>query len=175
MFKAHKNICCDFIVITIIIQTILIFKIMSVEIQKTNVSLFSDQTDETLSIKNLRDIMKAASIRLEDEELRKMIKEVQQTPNGRIDFPKLLHLLSIKIKSNDFDDEIKDAFRIYEKVNNGTISAIELRYVMKTVWSKINEKNIEKMIELEKDDRGYINYWDFIQKLQAKWKNQLIL
>ncbi|XP_067136487.1 calmodulin-like [Centruroides vittatus] len=150
---------------------------MSVEIQKTNVSLFSEQTVETLSIKNLRDIMKAASIELEDEELRKMIKEVQRkrTPNRGIDFPKLLHLMSIKIKSNDFDDEIKNAFRIYEKVNKGTISAIELRYVMKTVWSKITEENIERMIELEKDDKGHINYWDFIQKLQAKWKNQLIL
>ena len=47
-----------------------------------------------------------------------------------IDFPEFLTLMSRKMHDTDTEEEIKEAFRVFDKDGNGFISAAELRHVM---------------------------------------------
>ncbi len=48
--------------------------------------------------------------------------------NGTIDFPEFLTMMARKMKDTDSEEEIREAFRVFDKDGNGFISAAELRY-----------------------------------------------
>ena len=48
--------------------------------------------------------------------------------NGTIDFPEFLTMMARKMKDTDSEEEIREAFRVFDKDGNGYISAAELRY-----------------------------------------------
>ena len=39
--------------------------------------------------------------------------------NGSIEFPEFLLLIGGRLRMNDLEDELKDAFRVFDKDNNG--------------------------------------------------------
>ena len=47
--------------------------------------------------------------------------------NGTIDFPEFLTMMSRKMKDTDSEEEILEAFRVFDKEGTGYISAAELR------------------------------------------------
>jgi calmodulin len=49
--------------------------------------------------------------------------------NGTIDFPEFLTMMARKMKDTDSEEEIREAFRVFDKDGNGFISAAELRLV----------------------------------------------
>lgn len=50
--------------------------------------------------------------------------------NGTIDFPEFLTMMARKMKDTDSEEEIREAFRVFDKDGNGFISAAELRSVL---------------------------------------------
>ena len=47
-----------------------------------------------------------------------------------IDFPEFLTMMARKMKDTDAEEEISEAFRVFDKDGSGLISAAELRHVM---------------------------------------------
>ncbi len=47
--------------------------------------------------------------------------------NGTIDFPEFLTMMPRKMKDTDSEEEIREAFCVFDKDDNGFISAAELR------------------------------------------------
>jgi len=56
--------------------------------------------------------------------------------NGTIDFPEFLTMMARKMKDTDSEEEIREAFRVFDKDGNGFISAAELRYDGHVYFSK---------------------------------------
>ena len=50
--------------------------------------------------------------------------------NGTIDFEEFLLMMAKKMKDTDGEEELREAFRVFDKDGNGFISAAELRHVM---------------------------------------------
>lgn len=68
-----------------------------------------------------------------EAELQDMINEVDADGNGTIDFPEFLTMMARKMKDTDSAEEIKEAFKVFDKDGNGYISAAELRHIMTCV------------------------------------------
>jgi len=62
-----------------------------------------------------------------------MINEVDADGNGEIDFPEFLTMMARKMKDTDSEEEIKEAFKVFDKNGDGKISAAELRHVMTSI------------------------------------------
>lgn len=58
-----------------------------------------------------------------------MIEEVDTDGNGTIDFPEFLSMMARKMQDTDTEEEIREAFKVFDKDGNGFISAAELRHV----------------------------------------------
>ena len=46
-----------------------------------------------------------------------MINEVDADGNGTIDFPEFLTMMARKMKDTDSEEEIREAFRVFDKVS----------------------------------------------------------
>ena len=79
--------------------------------------------------------------------------------SGTIDFPEFLALMTIKINSDDTEDEINEAFRVFDKEGNGFISSAELRHIMTHFGEKLTHGEVDEMIrEADLAGDGQINY-----------------
>lgn len=79
--------------------------------------------------------------------------------NGTIDFPEFLTMMARKMKDADSEEEIREAFRVFDKDGNGFISAAELRHVMTHLGEKLTDEEVDEMIrEADIDGDGQVNY-----------------
>ena len=51
-----------------------------------------------------------------------MINEVDADGNGTIDFPEFLSLMARKMKDTDTEEELIEAFKVFDRDGNGFIS-----------------------------------------------------
>ena len=58
-----------------------------------------------------------------------MVAEVDADGSGTVDFPEFLSLMSRKARDADSEEELREAFKVFDKDGNGFISAAEVREV----------------------------------------------
>ena len=63
-----------------------------------------------------------------------------------------------KMKDTDSEEEIREAFKVFDRDNNGFISAAELRHVMTSIGEKLTDDEVDEMIrEADQDGDGKID------------------
>lgn len=63
-----------------------------------------------------------------------------------------------KMKDTDSEEEIREAFKVFDRDNNGFISAAELRHVMTSIGEKLTDDEVDEMIrEADQDGDGRID------------------
>lgn len=81
------------------------------------------------------------------------------TGNGTIDFPEFLTMMSRKLNDVDSEEELREAFKTFDRDGNGLISAAELRHVMTNLGEKLTDEEVDEMIrEADLDGDGQVNY-----------------
>ncbi len=76
-----------------------------------------------------------------------------------IEFNEFLQMMSKQQRNGMTQDSLKDAFRIFDKDNDGLISVEELRHIMLSLGEKMTEKELDEMMgEANIDKDGHINY-----------------
>ena len=67
-------------------------------------------------------------------------------------------IMAHKVAQSDSDAELRAAFRVFDKDNNGTIDTAELRQLMKSIGEDLTDEQIEEMIrEADQDGDGSID------------------
>merc|ERR1712110_813754 len=104
-----------------------------------------------------------------EAELQDMINEVDADGNCTIDFPEFCTLMARKMKDTDSEEELKEAFRVFDKDGNGFISAAELRHIMTNLGEKLTDEEVDEMIrEADIDGDGQVNYEEFVTMMTSK-------
>ena len=68
-------------------------------------------------------------------------------------------MMARKMKETDSEEEIREAFRVFDRDGNGFISASELRHVMTNLGEKLTDDEVDEMIrEADIDGDGQVNY-----------------
>ncbi|KAG4120231.1 hypothetical protein ERO13_D11G131101v2 [Gossypium hirsutum] len=95
-----------------------------------------------------------------------MFSEANVEGNGTtIDFKDFLNIMASKMKEN-LMDELQEAFKVFDRDEDGFISANELRQVMMNLGERLTMEEAEQMIrEADVDGDGVVSYEEFARMM----------
>jgi calmodulin len=79
---------------------------------------------------------------------------------GTFGFPELLQVVaSLLSGARTSEDEIREAFKVFDRDGNGYVNAAELKHVMTNLGEKLTDAEVDEMIrEIDVEGDGQINY-----------------
>ena len=93
-----------------------------------------------------------------------MISELDHDGSGSIEFEEFALMMSSRTQQTS-QEELLNAFKMFDKERNGIIERDELEHVLKTIGLEVTPEMIdEMMIVADPDGKGGVTYEDF-QKL----------
>ncbi|KAK7345921.1 hypothetical protein VNO77_16537 [Canavalia gladiata] len=126
-------------------------------------ALFDKDGDGSVTVEELGTVIRSLEQNPTEEELQDMINEVDANGNGLIEFVEFLDLMTRRTKAIDVEEDLKEAFKVFDKDQNGYISASELRHVMINMGEILTDEEVELMIEAaDSDGDGLVNYDEFV-------------
>lgn len=132
-------------------------------------SLFDKDGDGSITTIELGVVMKSLGQNPTERELTDMINEVDADGNGKIDFPEFLTMMARKMKEADAEEDLREAFKVFDRDGNGFISSYELRHVMTNLGEKLSDDEIDEMIrESDIDGDGQIDYEEFVKMMNTR-------
>ena len=132
-------------------------------------SLFDKDGDGTITPNELGTVMRSLGQTPTEEELQDMINNVDANCNSIIYFQEFLIMMARKINSEECEEEIQEAFCVFDKDSNGFISAAELRQVMINLGEKQVDEQVDEMIrEADIDGDGQVSYEEFVTMMTRK-------
>ncbi len=86
------------------------------------------------------------------------INTIDADGSGTVDFPEFLKMMANKVKDESSDEEIREAFRVFDKDGNGVISPAELRHVLGNIGEKLTDDEIDEIMrDADEDGDELIN------------------
>jgi calmodulin len=73
--------------------------------------------DGSISSKELGIILRSLGQNPTEPELQDMINEVDADGSGRLDFPEFLIMMANQVKQTESEEEIRESFRVFDKVS----------------------------------------------------------
>ena len=93
--------------------------------------MFDKNQDKTIDLDELGDVFRSLGQHYTQAELEEMIQEIDTDKSGSIEFGEFLQLMVKRERNLDTEEEMVEAFKVFDRDNDGRISATELRHVMR--------------------------------------------
>jgi calmodulin len=125
---------------------------------------YDKNKDGTITVKDLAYVIRSLNQKPSEIILNEVITEWDKDKVENINFEEFVSLMKKGTDEVDFEKELIDAFRVFDREGSGVISTQELRLIMTSLGEKLTEDEIDAMIyEADIDGDGYINYHDFVK------------
>jgi Ca2+-binding EF-hand superfamily protein len=116
----------------------------------------------------LQEALKAAGIRVDATELKRLLQEADPQNKGTISVDGFLQTVSKKMREGLTRDDLLEAFRAFDSTNTGFVTTADLIDVMQGLHDSLgmNKDDIVQLIkEADFDNDGRIDYREFIGML----------
>ena len=130
--------------------------------------LFDKDNDGKITEEELGIVMRALGCNPTEQDIKDIVSEHVKDESRKVDEPTFELIMSKKNKEVDNTDEIKKAFDIFDKEQNGYISASELKHVLTTLGEKLSEQEVDDLLKEIGVQEGLINIEDFIKLITSK-------
>ena len=128
--------------------------------------MFDEDKDEQIKINLLGDCLRICGAAPSQQELKMIIKNLEDNKREYIDFETFLKLLEKLLLKQDSEEDLINEFMKIDKVGDGTILESDLRKLMSNYDNPLNSQEIEDIIEeANVDENGYINIQRFVKVL----------
>jgi len=140
---------------------------------KAAFSLFDIDNDGKISKEELSFIFQNVGLELNNSELTQIINNASFTGEKKdfISFEDFCAVMNTKMSDSDTEQELKEAFKIFDSEGNGYISIEQLKYVLTNISNILTLDEINELINLIKEDEEgeHIDYNHFINLFFARY------
>ncbi|XP_069189373.1 troponin C-like [Procambarus clarkii] len=122
-------------------------------------------TDKIVAILNTLDL------KYTHEDVTKRIKMFDSPKMGKVNFDNFVSILSCYMVDDDDDDEamyeeLKEAFRLYDREGNGYITTSTLKEILKELDNKLSNEDLDGIIEeIDEDGSGTVDFDEFMEMM----------
>ena len=89
-----------------------------------------------------------------EQQIQDMLNEVDSDGSGSIEFPEFLLLMALHTNHELTEEEVLEAFRVFDKDPDGNIPEAELRNALAHCGEEITEEEIDELIYAGDVDRN---------------------
>jgi len=90
-------------------------------------AMFDTDGDGSISVKELGKVVRSLGHNPTDTEIMSIISKADLNRNGTIEFDEFVEMMSHRMKTVSFEDDIKKAFDLFDKNGDGHLTVKELR------------------------------------------------
>ena len=145
---------------------------LSIETQNklhSNFDQFDKDKDGFIYYQELKELMKETTSNLTEADLQDLLNDTDMNEKGQIKFQTYVEIVNKINKKNDSEDELIQAFKIFDKDDSGLIIAKKIMDVFIKIDDKLKEEEVLQMIkEFDMDQDGYLNYEEFCAMVKNK-------
>jgi len=132
-------------------------------------ALFDTDNDGVITKEELGAVMGELGLQATPSQLEDMINEIDLDGGGTVDLEEFIKMMTVETKPANIEQEMRNAFKVFDKDNSGTISADEIAQVMATFGQNLSEDELQFMIqEVDKNGDGTIDYEEFVMFCMEK-------
>ena len=115
------------------------------EIRQT-FDLFDKDQSGSIDAEELGEVFRSLGQHYTEAELEEMIAEIDTDRSGSIEFGEFLHLMRRRMRDTDTEEEMVEAFKVFDRDSNGLISWQELKTVMRQIGENLSDKECQEII-----------------------------
>ena len=122
--------------------------------------------DGLITTKELRRVLGRLGEQPTNMELQRVINEIDPHGKGILNFQQFVTMMSFFDHGLITEEEVMEAFKIFDRDASGSIESQELRHVLQTLGDKLTEEEADMMLaEADADGDGEIDYNEFAQTI----------
>jgi calmodulin len=130
-------------------------------------ALFDKDGNGHIEAKELAAVLTALGQSPSEEDIAKMIAEVDADANGSLEFPEFLQMMSSRMNVKNNDEEIQEAFKVFDLDGSGFITATTLGKAMKSLNEKFEPAELDQLIKITGTD-GKVSYNQFKNMMTSR-------
>merc|ERR1712167_33421 len=106
-------------------------------------SLFDSDASSAIDVRELKAAMRALGFEVKNEELKKMVSDVDNDGNGTIEFGEFLQMMTGKMGEKDTREDIEKVFKLFDDDNTNKISFRNLARVAEELGENIDDEELQ--------------------------------
>jgi len=137
------------------------------QLLKNAFDAFDQEKKGCISSNMVGTILSMLGHQLDDKMLKEIIDEVDDDGSGELEFPEFVTLASRFLVEEDAEamqQELKEAFRLYDKEGNGYITTGVLKEILRELDDSLTNDDLDAMIEeIDSDGSGTVDFDEFME------------
>merc|ERR1712083_961558 len=109
---------------------------------KETFMMFDKDGDGTVSTKELGAVMRSLGTNPDPEELEAMIDDADADGSGSVDFGEFVEMMIKREAEKETPEDLKQAFRVFDKDGNGFVSTSEIKYVLSRIGVNFSDDEL---------------------------------
>ncbi|KAL8624251.1 hypothetical protein ACOMHN_027557 [Nucella lapillus] len=131
-------------------------------------NLFDKKGNGTVATKDLGNVFKSLGLQVVDEKLKEWADEADEDAAGFITWVQFKPVFETKLREDEDERELREAFRVLDKGNKGVIPVEDLRWLLRSLGDDLTDDDIEEMIsETDTDASGTVDYEEFYKLMMG--------
>ncbi|XP_055388848.1 calmodulin-like [Condylostylus longicornis] len=128
--------------------------------------LFDRDADGLIHARDIPTVIRSLGVHVSDTDLNSMLNGKEEM---MFSYDAFVQLAGGRCSSTDQVAELTKALKTFDRDNNGTISAGELKHVLLNLGEKLNEADVEELLRAaDPQNTGNIRYGEFAVLLSGK-------
>jgi len=140
-----------------------------VEMLKKAFNMFDREKTGSIATNMMSTILRTLGQTFEEDDLELLIEEIDADGSGMLEIEEFLALCARFLVEEDAEavqEELREAFRLYDKEGNGYIKTSDLREIMRALDDKLTEDELDEMItEIDTDGSGTVDFDEFMEMM----------